>query len=101
MLTVTIGELVETDGRATGQRVMTAELLTKAASRMSDLQERVAYAAMRSWLPGGADKAPAKSTLRAEVPKLKAAKTEAKAAGDWRDAAYYEVAAFCCEARAR
>lgn len=98
MLTVTIGELVEKDGRGAGQRVMTAELLTKAASRMSDLGERVAYAAMRSWLPGN-EKAPAKSTLRAEVPKLRAKEAAAKVAGDWRDAVYYEVAAFCCEAQ--
>ena len=98
MLTVTIGELVEKDGRGFGQRVMTAELLTKAASRMSDLGERIAYAAMRSWLPGG-EKAPAKSTLRAEIQKLQVKEAAAKAAGEWRDAAYYEVAAFCCEAR--
>lgn len=99
MLMVTIGELVENDGRAHGQRVMTTELLTKAASRMSDLQERVAYAAMRAWLPGDKTKAPAKSTLTAEIPKLKAKEAAAKDAGEWRDAIYYEVAAFCCEAR--
>lgn len=93
---VTIGTLVEKDGRGSGQRVMSAELLVKAASRMSDLHERVAYTAMRHWLDQG--KAPAKSTLQAELPKLQAKEAEASAAGEWRDAAYYEVAQFCCRA---
>ncbi len=92
MLTVTIGD------PAAIHRVMTAELLTKAASRMSDLKERVAYTAMRSWLPVGKADMPGKSTLRAEIPRLKAKEAEAKALGEWRDAVYYEVAAFCCEA---
>lgn len=99
MLTVTVGDLVEKDGRGIGQRVMTVELLTKAASRMSTLGEKIAYVAMRSWLPGDPSKPPAKTTLRAEIPKLRAKEAAAKGAGEWRDAVYYEVAAFCCEAR--
>ena len=83
-LLVTVGELVEHEGRGSGQRVMTAELLTKAASRMSALGERVAYAAMRSWLPGG-EKAPAKSrkksTKSAEPAADETAADDAEASG--------------------
>jgi hypothetical protein len=100
---VTVGDLVEfvDEGgvlRGGGQRVMTLELLTKVASRMNDLGERIAHTAIRAWMPEMAPKPPGKATLVGEIERLTAKEAAAKSAGDWRDAIYYEVAAFCCRA---
>lgn len=95
-LMIEVGTLREENGRAVGMRTYSAEMLAKASARMDELREGVAARAVLCWLdamvkphgPAALDQAKITVAVR---------KAECEAQGNWKDAAYCDVALWCLE----